>query len=351
MNRVQGLDSIRFICALFVLFGHMGVVSEKTFYFLPVIISHYLSAIIGLVFNGPAAVVVFFIISGFCIHFSFVKTQTINIPKYYFRRLIRIGIPAIIAGVLYIFFHHSKNVWTNTVLWSVTCEVIYYLLYPLLLVVRFHIGMLKMIIISYVITVLVLLLNIDMVHAADNSYVALGKQTWIIGLPCWLMGCYLAETYNQFKRLSTSDIWKIRIGIIFIGFLLRILKFHSTHLLASNAFSLNLFAILIFFWLGFEIMYLSNKKLFKPLEWAGSWSYSLYLIHQLTISILSYAGFESLGVGTETDRIFHILSAFLLAYIFYVFIENPAHKLAITISNKRFFNKIGQKKTQESKSV
>ncbi len=342
MNRIQGLDSIRFICALFVLFGHLGVINKNTFYFLPTNISHYLSAAIGLIFNGPAAVVVFFVISGFCIHFSFVKTQTINIPKYYFRRLIRIGLPAITAAAFFIFFHNPKNVWTDTVLWSVTCEVIYYLLYPLLLVVRFHIGMLYMILISYVISILVLLLNIDMVYAANNSYVALGKHTWIIGLPCWLMGCYLAETYHRFKILTTYNIWKIRILIVFIVFLLRILKFHSTYIVASNAFSLNLFAVIVFFWLGFEIMYLSNKKLFKPLEWAGSWSYSLYLIHPLTISILGYAGIESLGIGTETDRIFHILSAFLLAYIFFILIESPAHKLAINISNKRFINIIGR---------
>ena len=338
MNRIQGLDSIRFICAIFVLLGHFGVVSENTFYFLPSNISHYLSAAIGLIFNGPAAVVVFFVISGFCIHFSFVKTETINIQKYYFRRMIRIGIPAIIAGVLIKYFDNvQKDLWTETVLWSVTCEVIYYLLYPLLLAVRRCIGMLNMIIISYAITIIVLLMNTDSVYASNNSYLALGKYTWIIGLPCWLMGCYLAEVYSRFKILSISNIWKIRLFIIFIVFCLRILKFQSTYLLASNAFSLNLFAVFVFFWLGFEIRYLNDKKLCKPLEWAGTWSYSLYLIHPITIAFLAYAGFENLGIGKETARIFYILSALLMSYIFYLCVESPAHKLAIYISKNSYF--------------
>lgn len=339
-QRIQGLDSIRFICALFVLFGHYGIVTDSTFFFLPKSICHYLSSAIGLIFNGPAAVIVFFVISGFCIHYSFVKTKILSLPKYYFRRLIRVGIPAMFSAVLLIFFDNPQNVLTDTVLWSVTCELIYYFIYPALLIIRSRIGILKMVLISYTIALITLLLNTHLIIIANNSYVALGKYTWIIGLPSWLLGCHLAETYNKFPTLSIENIWKIRLSIVFIAFLLRILKFHSTYLLSSNTFTLNLFAILIFFWLGLEIKYLSYKNINKPLEWAGSWSYSLYLVHPITKTFLLNIGFRSLGFGQQVDLMFYILNALLLSFIFFLLIERPSHKLAIYVSNKNFIKKI-----------
>jgi peptidoglycan/LPS O-acetylase OafA/YrhL len=60
MKRIKGLDSIRFICAIYVLIGHLGLP-------LPEILSSASTnnnlknagKLIGLIFNGPAAVIIF----------------------------------------------------------------------------------------------------------------------------------------------------------------------------------------------------------------------------------------------------------------------------------------------------
>ncbi|WP_394793241.1 acyltransferase family protein [Armatimonas sp.] len=64
--RLYGLDSLRFILALWVVFFHIGIspIFPKTK------IPHILTTTYYLAFNGQAAVIIFFIISGLCIHFS-----------------------------------------------------------------------------------------------------------------------------------------------------------------------------------------------------------------------------------------------------------------------------------------
>src|ERR1700722_18290217 len=67
VSRVLPISSIRFVLAMWVVLSHFGI---------PVLREHrsldflwILRAIVNTAFNGPAAVIVFFVISGFCIHF------------------------------------------------------------------------------------------------------------------------------------------------------------------------------------------------------------------------------------------------------------------------------------------
>src|SRR5438046_10115626 len=70
-RHVAGFDTIRFVCALWVLFGHLG--------FLPLVagidrttrVGYLIAGAFANAVSGPAAVVVFFVISGFCIHYPF----------------------------------------------------------------------------------------------------------------------------------------------------------------------------------------------------------------------------------------------------------------------------------------
>src|SRR5215469_13011038 len=130
-ERVGGLDSIRFACAFVVVLFHFGVVPHSILG--TGLLGLTARGILGSLFDGPAAVIVFFVISGFCIHFPYRKNPTVNLPAYYSRRLIRIGAPALIALLLWAWVGVKLAPDDPGIFWSIICEIEYYLLYPVLL--------------------------------------------------------------------------------------------------------------------------------------------------------------------------------------------------------------------------
>ena len=136
-KRIAGLDSIRFVCALWVVFGHLG--------FFPAVrdldrdhpVGMVLRALLGSLFTGPPAVIVFFIISGFCIHYPFRRARSMPGLAFLLRRYIRIGFPAMGAVLFIRHFAPGNSAFdlsatSGTVVWSLLAEVIYYTIYPLL---------------------------------------------------------------------------------------------------------------------------------------------------------------------------------------------------------------------------
>src|SRR2546426_8312799 len=66
-TRIVGLDSIRFVCALWVVFAHLGLPFENNIS-RDTPIELMLRGVVANLFPGPPAVVVFFFIFGFFIH-------------------------------------------------------------------------------------------------------------------------------------------------------------------------------------------------------------------------------------------------------------------------------------------
>ena len=98
-KRIEGLDSIRLICALVVVLFHCGVVPRGTLG--TGTFDYLIGAALRSFFNGPAAVIIFFLISGFCIHFPFRDGAPVDLWSFYSRRLIRICGPALSALVVW----------------------------------------------------------------------------------------------------------------------------------------------------------------------------------------------------------------------------------------------------------
>jgi peptidoglycan/LPS O-acetylase OafA/YrhL len=294
-----------------------------------------LGKLIGLIFNGPAAVICFFIISGFCINFPYKNKASINLLPYYSRRLLRIGIPAVIALFLYISFSEDflKKEPQLGVLWSVICEIIYYLIFPILFYLRKSIKWEYLFGFAYIISFVVLLFNLDLLVEFNNAYSPSIYLGWLIGLPCWLLGCWLSENYSRFTLLSFKKIWLLRIAMILVITLLHIVKFHVDSPFASNAFTLNLFSILACAWIGYEIIYYQNNEPLKSLESAGKWSYSLYLVHPIVYNLLLFFNFKEVG------HLISIIIALLLSYTFYLLVEKPSHLFSVFVSKQIFVKK------------
>jgi peptidoglycan/LPS O-acetylase OafA/YrhL len=175
--------------------------------------------------------------------------------------------------------------------------------------------------------------HLGALRAGQNGYPSLDWLTWIVGLPCWLLGCWLADSHKNFAAVSLSRLWAARVGIFILAVGLRIAKFHFNSVLFSNCFTLNLFAIPVAAWIGLEMASSARDGTSRLLEWAGKWSYSLYLIHPISGPLLALLG-VSVALNSERYHLTTIACALVLSFCFYLAIERPAHRLALTLSRR-----------------
>jgi peptidoglycan/LPS O-acetylase OafA/YrhL len=329
-QRIGGMDSIRFLCAAIVMLGHLGISNHRIYASSFTGIRAMVTVIFNCLFNGPAAVIVFFVISGFCIHFPNSNLRTLPVVSFYCRRFIRIVPPAIVFVLILRLGLKAKLSPQELVLWSVICESIYYLIYPILLYLRRRSSWPILTGIAFSVGFALVATHFDALQLAKNEYVAFGSWTWVVGLPCWLLGCWLAESYHSFPLLSPLKMWGVRIFIFGASVCLRVCMFHIASPLASNCILLNLFAIPIFFWLGAEIVYHASHEPVRVLEWAGGWSYSLYLMHPLAGLLLAVIGLSFIETEAATHFLV-IIAALLASYGFYLLVERPSYLLAMTV--------------------
>lgn len=319
---VRGLDSVRFLCACWVAMDHVGVP--------PITAGIDRSSAFGWLINGvwdnsisgPAAVIVFFVISGFCIHYPQIgKNAIASIPSYFSRRYIRIIaplVPAVVGGLL---LHVHLNLFNETILWSLLAELIYYSLYPLLLALRRRLTSW----IALIAGALIIALVVAATDATAGNYPSYGSElNWLLGLPCWLTGCEVAERFKD-DRIGISDvaIWRWRAGVWFFSFVCCSLRFHSP---IGYPWTLNFFAIFVGFWLLREIRHFQSVPPVLWAEMAGRWSYSLYLTHTLANSIFDKVQIPNLGLFFRWAL--QMSFVLLFALIFALAFEFPGHALA-----------------------
>lgn len=325
VKRVAGLDTIRFVCALWVVFGHLGFVPvpfELDKSTLPGLI---LRGMYGNAVSGPAAVTVFFVISGFCIHYPFRNGAPIPLKSYYSRRYARVLIPMAAAIALGLPLGINLGLLTDSILWSLVCEEIYYFIYPLLLRLRRAYGMKPLVGGAFVLALLVIALR----DPYAKNYPSYGVTlNWVVGLPCWLLGCALAEA-DWGAPPRPREIWLLRGGVWLASSVCSGLRFHSP---VGYPWTLNFFAVLAAYWLAREIANALNGPPSPLLERGGKWSYSLYLVHLHAAAI--QARFEKPALAPFSH--FFLTMGFTLgfAYAFYRIVEKPSHELARRIGQR-----------------
>ena len=285
------------------------------------LIGKIIGAGIDCIFNGPAAVIVFFVISGFCIHYPFrEKGSRLEVPTFLIRRYVRILIPLLACLGL----TQSAGLPTDTVGrlvgWSIECELIYYTIYPLLLPIGRRLGWGMLVTIFLPLS----LLYIGLANPEAGMYPSFGL--WgnaFIGLPCWLLGVMLAERSPDIWKYTKQNLWISRVLIFFASMVCFSMMLH---LKIGLPWTLNLFAVLAFFWLAQEIAHFQMASPWKSLEWGGQWSYSLYLVHGPMHAYLDNKEWITGGIWLEWWVQFLVILIF--SYVFYLLIEKPSHQLA-----------------------
>ncbi|MFC4233177.1 acyltransferase family protein [Parasediminibacterium paludis] len=352
LKRIVGIDQLRYLFAFWVLIMHGGLLpffegndgnnSINT-----------INKIYGWSINGEAAVIGFFIISGLCIHYPNVARKKLQIIPFYVARIIRLCLPL----VIYLFiskmagYSHNEGFLRVVPIWSLYCEIIYYLLYPLFFYIT-KAGRLNVFLCISVLFSITLMICLKdkretkmYFHELEGKYDFFAWQAAIMALPCWLLGVYIAE------RISLKDIidkvlllpnklWLWRIGALFISSsiipIYRIgLYYHflsSTFLgliFTSQFTTVFLFGIYAAFWIEQEVVWhnYGGVRSSSFLDKLGLATYSIYLIHTLVFWWLKK--FESIiFIGYLANWIVMILCVHVFALFFYQLVELPSQIIA-----------------------
>jgi len=322
-RRIVGLDSLRFVCALWVALHHGARPEISTWLGL----SDVAIAWNAIAFDGVAAVIVFFVISGLCVHYPYAGSERCYLPTYFARRFIRIGIPLI---AILAFMEFSRPIVGNDVasapkfiLWSLWCELIYYLIYPILLLCFKKIGMVKVILLSFIAAYAVIISHWELLVYWEYSW----KLAWITALPAWLLGCAIAQILAAGSLpLLPGSIWWWRLAAVFLSIPPKALVYASiSPILIGNPATLGAFSIFVFFWVMKEIDNFGRHPPRIFVEWCGSWSYSLYLTHIIVIYACNEAFVHLNHFERWPLRMIAILTA---SYAFYCIFERPARVIA-----------------------
>jgi peptidoglycan/LPS O-acetylase OafA/YrhL len=119
----------------------------------------------------------------------------------------------------------------------------------------------------------------------------------------------LAEDF----RAKSLPVIPTRIGVAAVA---SALYWATLNTVAGYYITLNVFAILVFFWVRNEI---NGARRPNWLDGVGSWSYSIYLFHVIAAAYVA---------RVTTQPMVRFAVAFALCYVAYRAVEDPAHRLA-----------------------
>ena len=320
------LDALRFVLAFWVAVGHYEMLplfgdpaSGTGFWHL---FKHGWNTVVF----GTPAVIVFFVISGFCIHLPFRGAGKIDVPRYYLRRYTRILIPVAAALIIYrlmgdrLTLRGEHSILWESPLWSLACEEIYYALYPLLRWARNAIGWHRFLAVSFAASVLISVQH----RTATNWHVFGPLGTALMLLPVWLLGCLLAEQAESLRESDGSvSIWFWRFFAWMGCWTAEMLHF-KMHIPYTQ--TMLWFGVLAYFWVRQEIAHGKDSPPNRRLAAAGAWSYSLYLMHPKGESLVGY--FLSGSLHGRLVWFIVMASGLSFSYLFYLAVERPSHNLA-----------------------
>lgn len=328
-NWFSGINSLRFILALIVILSHTDSVITAGLKHAANVPFKILGVILSNAFDGTSAVIAFFIISGFVIHYPN-KKSPLKPGQFWFKRYFRILIPLFIIQIIGISFNHPEA----KVVWSLYCELIYYALYPFISRIKYP---WKIKLFCAYLLILVILCSYKFLHLGlsikhlNTVYINFVPfidecSVALIFMPCWLLGVMLAENIDSIKTQPTYSVYIYRLAVFAGSFACSVARFHYN---LSYTISMNIFALLLFKWIATEIIHFKHYYPNKIFEYFGRFSFSLYLCHS-TLFVL---------IGIFLNFNIYIYPVFLIfvlgfSYLFYLAIEKPAHILAQNLCKK-----------------
>jgi peptidoglycan/LPS O-acetylase OafA/YrhL len=278
-----------------------------------------------------SGVALFFVLSGFCIHYAYLKRPpAFTVLNFYWRRFVRIY-PAYLAALLafvllhYVGVHlvqgasagnflshlflvhnlaHSTVLGINSDFWSLAVEFQFYFLYPLIVLTRMRMPVERWLLLALGLNIFFQMLDGTLglfvqTHAGWDSLLRgasllptnLARGTlpidsilWCNPLSTWcdwLLGACLAQSYVAGTRLFRRPILLLILAVV-LFFVSDNFKFlHWQSYLFASVF----FAVIMDFYLHLQAKLHAIERLFIPV---GIISYSFYLWHDPLIAEITH---------------------------------------------------------------
>lgn len=320
MLRNQGIDLLRGVSILLVILLHFNIHFKLSNTFIAELLPKKLFG--ALFWSGNQGVVIFFTLSGYLITYTILKRykalDKINLKQFYWFRLSRILPPLIallsVLVVLDVFQVHGFTInkeqtsliralfaaltfhvnWLEIsvgylpanwdVLWTISIEETYYILFPLFCLLFKR----KWILISLLILVLLISPFCRVYLFSDTE---LGMKSSFNYIDSIAIGCAVAVLVHYYdfskRKLAIMGISGVILVVIniFFRFLLRDLGLTD---LGLNITLLSLGVAMTIVWMHYNTLGNSKKlQIFRPLTDMGMYSYEIYLTHMFVIISLS----------------------------------------------------------------
>lgn len=316
------IDAIRFLSAFAVLLHH--AVGRPGF-----LLNGgwtWAADIAGSLWFGRSAVMVFFLISGFCVHGPNLRSGHFDVGQFLTRRYVRLLIPFAVILVIASAVGVSYHPYHGWITWSLICEFAYYTSYPVLRGLWQQFGWPLTILVSYVAGYAMLAV---WWIVADRENTAVMIATDVLScLPVWLLGCWLVEAVSAGRKAVFDHLAAARCLIVLASLTLGLLHYRG---IIDLEYTGPIFGAVALPWLWVEI---AHDRDYPVVTSWGQWSYSLYLVHP-AVFFGSRPLLVSLHVPGALLTPLGILITLVCAYLFYLVVERPSHRLARALSARR----------------
>jgi peptidoglycan/LPS O-acetylase OafA/YrhL len=309
---------------------------------------------------GSAGVPIFFVISGYCIHRGgalrlaqnpVYRLDTVN---FWARRFARIY-PVLLAALLLTFaldwfsfqlppVNHKlreiglqaflvnlfslqgvagKTYGSNGALWTLSLEVQFYVIYPLLFALRRRIGMTPVL-------ALVALVNIVSALVLERHDLQFFTSYWF----SWTLGAWIADARAQTgaavsldKRPASNWLYAVATGFVVLGCI-------AFHFGQYGAFQFWALGFAFYLYKALDRQRAVDTPIARVLSRFGDFSFSLYLIHLPIFVLLSSLLYRSALQLSIWPSFGFMLVAVPVAYVFYRLVELPAMKWSASLKPK-----------------
>ncbi|RQZ63583.1 acyltransferase family protein [Burkholderia cepacia] len=295
---------------------------------------------------GSAGVPIFFVISGYCIHRNAAlklaadPAYRLDAPNFWMRRFARIY-PVLLAALLFTLAldsvslqiepvsHKIRDVGlvaflvnlfslqgvagytygSNGALWTLSLEVQFYAIYPLLFAVRRRIGM-------PAVVAAVALVNVASAWLLERHDLQFFTSYWL----SWTIGAWIADVRAQSPRDAATVPSRAWYGAAAVLLAAGCGAFHFGQ---YGAFQLWSAGFACFLYRALARPPRTTPPL-RVLSWFGDFSYSLYLIHLPLFVCLGSVLFHSELQLSIWPSFAFMAAAIPVAYLFYRMFERPA---------------------------
>jgi peptidoglycan/LPS O-acetylase OafA/YrhL len=261
---------------------------------------------------------VFFLISGLCIHLPYSGKSELPLGSFLARRYLRVVPPLIVVMWIARLTGTVATEALDGVVWSVYAELFYYTTYPALFLAKARWGWKPLIFVSSLVAVGV---AAWFAHAARLP--GLGWWVWLWGWPIWMCGCVIADCFQSGRfPASPLPLWAWRALAWTVSVVANFLVFRGLTA-GGYQFSMLVFSAIAFFWLTKELTSgLAESRLFERL---GAASYSLYLAHPVALGAIEEFAPTLPPVADIAAKVAAVAAGTCLLYFA---VEAPSHRLA-----------------------